>query len=329
MLTVLLATRNRASLLHDVLEAYCQLHQPSSGWKVVIVNNGSTDQTEQVIASFADRLPIQSVLEPRLGKNHALNTGLHQVEGDLTVLTDDDAFPSPDWLVHLRKAADEQPEYSMFGGSVTPRWEVAPPSWIRWINLGPIFTITPPYMKEGPIPAHLIFGPNMAIRSSVFQSGIRFDVSIGPRGASYPMGSETEILLRLSRQGSKSWHVPQAAVKHFVRKAQLEETWVMQRAIRFGRGQYRLTRAEQGSDSSSMPAIWIRIVSGLLRESLVIAAAWLLRKQSTLLRARWRFNCLLGEAIEARIMKRDRHAGTKNVTSMSAPYGEPGERNSS
>ena len=146
----------------------------------MIVNNGSTDHTDQVIASFADRLPIQSVLEPKSGKNYALNAGLDRVEGDLTVLTDDDVFPAPDWLVHLRKAADELPEYSMFGGRIIPRWEVAPPAWIQWINLGPIFTTTPPSMKEGPIPAHLIFGPNMAIRSNIFQSGIRFDSSIGP-----------------------------------------------------------------------------------------------------------------------------------------------------
>ena len=224
MLTVLLATRDRASLLHDVLEAYCHLQSPPSGWKVVIVNNGSTDHTDQVIASFADRLPIQSVLEPKSGKNYALNAGLDRVEGDLTVLTDDDVFPAPDWLVHLRKAADELPEYSMFGGRIIPRWEVAPPAWIQWINLGPIFTTTPPSMKEGPIPAHLIFGPNMAIRSNIFQSGIRFDSSIGPCGPSYPMGSETEILLRLGRQGNKSWHVSQATVEHFVRKPQAGES---------------------------------------------------------------------------------------------------------
>src|SRR5271165_5089803 len=115
MLTVLLATRNRARILRDVLEAYCHLQAPACGWKLVIADNGSTDETREVIASFTDRLPLSSVCEPRLGKNYALNAGLELVEGDLTVLTDDDAFPHTDWLVQLRKAADEQPTYSLFG----------------------------------------------------------------------------------------------------------------------------------------------------------------------------------------------------------------------
>jgi glycosyltransferase involved in cell wall biosynthesis len=186
MLTVLLATRNRAQILRDVLDAYRHLQAPSSGWKMVVVDNGSTDQTPQVLASFRDRLPLHSVRETKLGKNFALNTGLGLVEGDLTVLTDDDAFPHTDWLVQLQKAAYDHPMYSIFGGTVVPRWEIPPPQWIEWIDLAPIFTITSQSLMEGELPPHLITlvqGPNMAVRASVFQSGTRFDTSIGPRGS--------------------------------------------------------------------------------------------------------------------------------------------------
>ncbi len=123
MLTVLMATRNRARILGEVLDSYGRLQPPSSGWKLVVVDNGSTDETAPVIASFANRLPLHSVREPKLGKNFALNTALGLVEGDLVVFTDDDAFPASDWLLQLRKAADTQPGYSMFGGTIVPRWE--------------------------------------------------------------------------------------------------------------------------------------------------------------------------------------------------------------
>ena len=123
MLTVLLATRNRARILRDVLGAFCQLESPPSGWKLVVVDNGSTDQTTQVIASFANRLPLRSVFESKIGKNFALNTGLELVEGDLAVFTDDDVFPRANWLTEMRKAVDAQLAYSMFGGAILPRWE--------------------------------------------------------------------------------------------------------------------------------------------------------------------------------------------------------------
>jgi glycosyltransferase involved in cell wall biosynthesis len=306
MLTVLLATRNRARILSAVLESLCHLESPLSGWKLIVVDNGSTDETAQVLTSFAGRLPLFSVLEPKPGKNCALNTGLELIEGDLTVLTDDDVFPRPDWLVELRKAADAQPMVSIFGGVVIPHWEVPPPGWVEWLDLGPIFTITPSSMKEGELPSDLITwvqGPNMAIRTSVFQSGIRFDTSIGPRGTDYPMGSESELLLRLGRQGHRAWHVQNAIVEHFVRKEQLEKDWILRRAIRWGRGRHRL---------ESNPKLWGDIPRHLFRdipkEGLHMAITWMTFRQEALLRSRWHFNFLLGKGIESRNMARERRA---------------------
>ena len=88
-------------------------------------------------------------------------------------------------------------------------------------------------------------------------------------------------------------------------------------------------RAEPGNSPSSVLAVWSRIVQGMLKEGLLIVAAWLLRRPSSLLRARWRFNCLLGEATEARIMERGGRTGARNVASMGTSYGETGERTSS
>src|SRR5262245_6019556 len=103
MLTVLLAARNRASILQMVLDAFRGLEQPEGGWKPVVVDNGSTDGTGDVLGSFTDRLPLYGTFEPTAAKNLALNAGLALLEGDLTVLTDDDVFPDANWLVELRK----------------------------------------------------------------------------------------------------------------------------------------------------------------------------------------------------------------------------------
>jgi glycosyltransferase involved in cell wall biosynthesis len=306
MLTVVMATRNRAQILQDVLETYCHLEQPGSGWKLVIADNGSTDQTPQVLASFASRLPLHAVCEPKLGKNNALNTGLAWLEGDLTVFTDDDAFPHEDWLLQLRNAADTLPAYSMFGGAVVPRWEVSPPPWIRWVEIGPAFGMNNPSLEDGPMLSgrlYDIIGPNMAIRTQILRSGVRFDSSIGPRGSSYPMGSETELILRLASQGYKAWHVHGAVVEHLVRAEQLEKAWIMKRAVCFGRGRRRWW---------PNPRLWMGLPRHLFRdipkEGLKIAAAWVSFRREALFRSRWRFNTLLGEAIEARTLARERCA---------------------
>ncbi len=303
MLTVLMATRNRARILHEVLESYCRLQQPLSGWKLIVVDNGSADETPEVVASFENRLPLNTVSEPMPGKNHALNTGLRLVEGDLTVFTDDDAFPRPDWLVQLRNAADAHLDHSTFGGVVVPRWEVPPPAWIEWVATGPVYSITESSLKDGPVGPYSVFGPNMAIRSNVFQSGIRFDSSMGPCGSSYPMGSETELVLRLCNQGHKAWHVRGAVVEHLVRAEQMDEAWIMQRAIRFGRGRHHM---------SPDPKLWMGIPRHLFldipKAGLRMAAARVFFQHEALFRARWYFNYFCGQAIEARILARERRA---------------------
>jgi glycosyltransferase involved in cell wall biosynthesis len=83
MLTVLMATYNGAMTLPYVLKKYTQLEPPAGGWKVIIVDNGSADQTKEIIATFSRRLPLTYLYEPKQGKNVALNKALPSVSGDL------------------------------------------------------------------------------------------------------------------------------------------------------------------------------------------------------------------------------------------------------
>jgi len=297
------------------MESFCRLEPPPSGWKLVVVDNGSTDETPRILASFANRLPLVSVCEPKPGKNNALNTGLGLVEGDLTVLTDDDVFPHGDWLVQLRKAADTQTSHSIFGGAVIPRWEVPPPTWIQWVDTGPVYTLTDPSWKEGTIAPYFIFGPNMAVRTSVFQSGLLLDPSIGPRGPSYAMGSETEFVLRLSRKGHQAWHVRAAVVEHLIRREQIRKSWVFQRAIRYGRGFYRNFRAEQIPASKIWAGVPRHLFRDIPKEGLRSGAAYLFFRQEAAFRSFWRFNFLRGQAIEARCFASEQRARAQSASS--------------
>lgn len=308
MLTVLLPTRNGSRSLPTVLETFTRLHVPSSGWKLVVVDNGSTDRTREIVTSFRASLPLTYVFEERPGKNVALNAGLEHLEGDLAVFTDDDVFPHPDWLIRLRAVADAHLAYSMFGGVVRPRWQVTPPHWMRWVDTAVVFAITDPQMIEGPTDPQLLFGPNMAIRAEVFKGGIRFNTSIGPRGHNYPMGSETELVLRLVREGHKAWHVRDAVVEHFIREDQMNKSWVLRRAIRFGRGRFRIS---QTVDAVAVPCCLgmpVSLFPRLFKKGVKRAIARLSFNEQAIFSARWEFNYLLGNIIEARVIRRERYA---------------------
>jgi L-malate glycosyltransferase len=303
MLSVLMATYNRASKLAVVLNAYLRLEAPPGGWKLFIVDNGSTDETKQVVASFGDRLPVSYLFEAKRGKNAALNSALPMVEGDLVVFTDDDAPPRPDWLVQLRIAADNHPEFSLFGGVVLPKWEVPPEDWIlTWFSQTATFTLTRPHLKEGPTTYVDVFGPNMAVRAHFFNAGCRFDTTIGPQGKEYPMGSETELLIRLTLAGHKAWHCEKAVVEHLIGKSQMTEEWITGRALRFGRGQSRL----EALVSKQRFRMWLGVPRYLVRvigtQALRVAWAKLTRNARARFEARWELNLAIGMVMEARLM---------------------------
>jgi len=309
MISVVIATRNGSRTLQGVLDAYCRLNAPEGGWKLIVVDNGSTDRSREIITSFQGRLPLTYLYEETPGKNSALNTAIAHIDGDLVVFTDDDIFPRPDWLVCMRAAAVAQPACSLFGGVILPRWEIPAPDWImKWVAQDVVFSITSSALTEGPTTPDTVWGGNMAVRADLFERGFRFDASIGPRGANYAQGSETEFVRRLGQHGFSAWHVHNAEVEHFIREFQMRKSWILGRAIRYGRGMYRLNQA----DDSTRMITWFGAPRYLFRQILEQAAQLLkcmLRfDKERVFRERWKLNYYRGFIIEARILRKERSA---------------------
>ncbi len=306
MLTVLMTTYNGEKTLPRVLEAYCALEPPDGGWKLCTVDNASTDATAQILRSYVGRLPLTCLSESRRGQNYARNSALGAVDGDLVVFSDDDAIPKRDWLAQLRRAADANPGFAIFGGTILPRWESEPEEWIlRCVPPGAGFALTDPEWEEGPIRPSWVFSPNMAIRADVFRAGHRFDEKLGPREGSYPMGSETELTLRLSHAGLRAWHVKNAIVEHIIRHYQLTQSWLLSRAVRFGRGQYRLHVEDQ---RLPRPVLGVPLapIRGILSHAGRLAVAKLRRDPEAIFRWRWNLRCSIGSALEAVAIERER-----------------------
>lgn len=256
--TVVFATRNRAAALAPVLECFTALKAPEGGWKLVVVDNGSSDGTSNLLRAYADRLPLTALSEPHPGKNRALNTALPHFEGALIVLTDDDVLPQPDWLPRLQQAALDHPEASLFGGTVLPHWSRPRPAWLTESAVPFSVLYAQQKRKAGPCCCDAIFGPNMAVRSSVFEAGHRFSERVGPDESQrmYAMGGETEFLRRVEAAGYTGWFVPEAVVGHIIRPEQLDEAWILQRAYRYGigEGSHYIAHHASGDASHYLPA---------------------------------------------------------------------------
>ena len=240
-MTVLFSTFNGATVLKRVLDGYVRQQLGHASWKVVIVDNGSTDDTKQVLERYGSALPLIVLSQPNPGKNRALNTAVEQIRTDLLILTDDDAVPHPGFLQAWQPVLGAHPAYAVFGGRINPTFEEAPPSWLKASTLPFDVLFAARDLPTGEIAPQEIFGPNMALKGSMINAGVRFNEAIGPNGAdkNYPMGSETELCERLARGGERCFFFAPPQVDHIVRPAQMTLPYIVGRARRSGRGEAR------------------------------------------------------------------------------------------
>jgi glycosyltransferase involved in cell wall biosynthesis len=236
-LTVLIATRNGEHVLPRVLDGYRKAIAPPVPWKIIVVDNGSTDSTSQVLSSYEPHLPLQALSTPNAGKSRALNLGLQHIEGRLVVLADDDAIPSPSFLGAWAAFLQKQHDFEVFGGQIEPLFDDPVPQWLLDSRLRFAMMFGEHNLPEGPTSADEVYGANWAVRTSVFERGHRFNEGLGPDASDlYPMGEETEFCRRSASSGSRCWFAREPHVRHIVKPELLTGAGWAKRAYRLGRG---------------------------------------------------------------------------------------------
>jgi GT2 family glycosyltransferase len=105
--TVLIATFNREQFIAEALESiFAQTLPPR---QVIVINDGSTDQTRSALEPFRDR--IQYIETDNRGKAAALNLAMARVTGDYVWIMDDDDVALPDALCRHIALLEGRPEY--------------------------------------------------------------------------------------------------------------------------------------------------------------------------------------------------------------------------
>jgi glycosyltransferase involved in cell wall biosynthesis len=90
--TVIVPTFNRAQFLHETLDAVLRQTRPVD--EVIVVNDGSTDATSEVLRSYGDAVSLFRT--SNRGKSAAVNFGLSVAKKDWIWIVDDDDVPCPD-----------------------------------------------------------------------------------------------------------------------------------------------------------------------------------------------------------------------------------------
>ncbi len=252
--SVVITTYNRAKLLADTLLSLAdQQVSPAVRWEVIVVDNNSRDETEDVVrrCSETTSLRIRHVFEPRQGQSFARNRGIEAAEGAVILFTDDDIIPNPDWVSAMLRAIDAD-DCEGAGGKVLPLWEGEVPSWLSgrsdllsWLAL---VDSDEACMLDYPLVAsRRIVGASMGFRRSVFQEFGRFPTNLGHRGRRMYGGEEVELINRILLKGRRIRYDPSIVVRHRIGPDRLTRFFFLRRHFDHGCGQAQFLVREDGA----------------------------------------------------------------------------------
>ena len=228
--SLIVCTYNRAALLETMLESAARVHVPEGvTWKVLVVDNNSTDGTRQVVERLASRLPCCYLAEPRQGKSFALNTGIGRASGEIVAFTDDDVTLDPGWLEGVARAF-ASPGCFGIGGRILPVWPGPKPSW--YVDAGPYRLMMGVIVRydHGDVAREiemLPFGANMAFRREAFTRYGGFRTDLGPVGGRMMLGEDSEFCHRIRAGGEHIFYVPDAVAYHPVPPARMRKAYFL------------------------------------------------------------------------------------------------------
>ncbi len=240
-LSLIISTRDRCHQLVRCLD-YIRQIKSDRLWELIIVDNGSTDETAAVVRDFilTASVPAVCVLEPKRGKSNALNTALGSARGQILAFTDDDCYPAPDFVSRLCSIFDD-PSVGYISGRVI----------LHDLADHPLS------LNDSPTPLTFrgrlfltcgssIVGANMAFRRSVLLDIGGFDPFFGP-GSSLFAAEDLDVAGRASAMGYQGRYCPELVVRHHHGRKKSDGPRLM-RAYGIGMGAYHMKLLLRGHE---------------------------------------------------------------------------------
>lgn len=229
-ISIIICTHNRCDRLSHALDALINQSFDDSLFEVIIVDNRSTDGTQQLCEESDGRFTnFIYYYESVLGLSHARNKGMELANSDIVAFLDDDAIPSINWLTSIISAFHLSPNIICVGGPIIGLWESPRPSWLS-DRLAHYYTVCSHgeishYYKTGTYP----YGANMAfLKSSIINAG-GFNSLLDRNGENLLSMGEINLFKLIEGTG-KFYYSSDMSVLHFIPTNRLNKDWLYRRA---------------------------------------------------------------------------------------------------
>jgi glycosyltransferase involved in cell wall biosynthesis len=214
-LDILVCSHNDAAYLPRLFDSLRGQTAGPDAFRVIFVDNASTDDTRLVVAEHGHGLDVLYLYEPALGKNRAINLGYSYARSEYVAHTDSDCAVAPDWVERIL-ATIEAVRPDLIGGAHLPYYVSKRPQWYLDAYNSSI--------PDGPARViaekrHFVDGANMAWRRAVVEQVGGFMPGLGMTGRGVARGDEKNLQVRAydAVSGLKVFVDPDLLVYHVTR----------------------------------------------------------------------------------------------------------------
>ena len=220
LVSIIICTRNRVNSLPYCLNAVAAaIHEVPNGsndCEIVLVNNGSTDNTLSVLVAWSISHPdisLRIVFEEKTGLSNARNAGCANAKGNLFIWTDDDCRMDNHYIITALKYDANDTVPIIRGGRIELGDKNDLPLTIKTSTVVERWSKADRSARSKPLSGS-ISGANIVVRRSIVDLIGLYDVHLGA-GTKIAGSEDTDYLCRAYTKGVIIEYQPDLIVHHF------------------------------------------------------------------------------------------------------------------
>lgn len=204
--SIVIPTHNRRELLREMLSALSQQIHPASEFEVIVVADGCTDGTHEMLDVLTTPYRLRAMHQEQGGPAQARNRGARSATGRLLLFLDDDLLPHAQLVNEHARIHQEYPEAVVLG-RLLPYKTRGKKGWHIWEEQ--VFKKHYRAMENGrrPPAGRRLYSGNFSVPRHQFLQAGGFDERL-------KRGEDVELGFRLQKMGLHFYFNPKAAATH-------------------------------------------------------------------------------------------------------------------